>query len=720
MEFKRILLGKSFLFFLIALVFLNCFFFLYQQRDYNGHLMVYNQVYDQMLAELQDTSWDEAETICHDRYEEYLEWNFSGDPAFDEDPANADTMYVSSQLQSQYSYLLSYENYLTGIDEDVKKLQAVSFFSDPNSAAYKNTVKTAEDFGTMKNVTLTAGHDLAVTRVFQDNLADYSILLLLGLVCGLFLSERKSGLWPAIHASSGGRGKLACKRILILLIASFVGTFVIVGSKILLCGWFYNGLGEWDRIVQSIPKFQNTPVPMTIGQFWGMYLLVKAFGAFWIALVLWAVLSAISNLGLALCALGLLIGAEFACTAIFPSSMFAILRYCNIFSYVNYVDVFTNYLNLSFFGLLITGSSLVLVILPFLIALFIWLNIRIASNKKPISAENPLLRMMDRFRKKIDPVVSRGNLLGMELKKILIKRKGIVLILALIVVLTQMSPPTKEYNPLDMYLQYYEEKFAGPITEETVIKIQNEIESVQDADQMSALNRLLMECESAPEGAWLLRTNPYDAIWSNNRSNYHRNTALIAMLFLVLLMTNIYSQENQSNMTVQLFTSPRGRGVLWRKKMLVSLILTSIVWLSVYGAELILVTKYYGKINCLAAPMNSLSFFRNWSWNGSLGAAFALYYGLKFMSLFAVSQVCMLLSGFAQKNQNAILLCCGVVLVPAALAAIGSNAAAMVSLLMPVATVENFQQAWVFLLTAGIGAGATVTSWYLQTKRYRC
>ena len=719
MEFKRVLLGKSFLFFLVLLLVLNGFFFLYQQRDYNGYLMVYNGIYDEMLTELEDTPWDEAAEICRTGYEEYLAWNFSDRETFNSDPVNSDTMYVYSQLQSQYTYLMSYENYLAGIDEDVKKLQAVSFFSDPNSVAYKNTVKTAEDFNVMKGVTLTPGRDLAVTRVFQDDLADYSILLLLGLVCGLFLAERKSGLWPAIHAAPGGRAKLAGKRIAILLIAAFVGTYVIVGSKILLSGWFYHGLGEWDRMLQSIPMFQNTPVPMTVGQFWGMYLLVKALGAFWIALVLWAVLSAISNLGLALCALGLLVGLEFACTAILPSSMFAILRYCNIFSYVNYVDVFTNYLNLSFFGLLISGSMLVLVILPVLIAVFIWLDIRIAVNKKPISAENPLLRLVDKLRKKIDPFTSRGNLIGMEFKKVLIKRKGIFLLIALIVVLTQMNPPSREYDPLDMYLQYYEEKYAGPINEQTIANLQAEMETAAEPDRMAALSRLIMECEMAPEGAWMLPTNRYEAIWSNNLNNYHRNTALIAMLFLVLLLSNIGSQEKQSNMTIQLITSPLGRTVLWRKKLTVSLTMASLVWLLVYGTELILVTKFYGKIGWLAAPMNSLSMFQDWSWNGSLGAVMALYYGLKLMSLFAVAQVCVLLSGLCQKNQSAILLCTGVILVPAALAAIGSDAAAMVSLLLPVSTVEHFRQAWVFLLTAGVGIGAAAASWYLQAKRYR-
>ena len=30
------------------------------------------------------------------------------------------------------------------------------------------------------------------------------------------------------------------------------------------------------------------------------------------------------------------------------------------------------------------------------------------------------------------------------------------------------QPPERKYDPLNMYYQYYQEKYAGPITEETL------------------------------------------------------------------------------------------------------------------------------------------------------------------------------------------------------------------------------------------------------------
>lgn len=129
-------------------------------------------------------------------------------------------------------------------------------------------------------------------------------MILVAIVCGLLVAERNEGLWTMIYATSGGQSRLALRRVGILLGASWIATVVLVGMRILLCGWVYHGLGEWDRPLQSIQMFYNVPTPMTVGQFWLVYMTVKAFGAFWVGLVLWTILSAISNLALALGHLG--------------------------------------------------------------------------------------------------------------------------------------------------------------------------------------------------------------------------------------------------------------------------------------------------------------------------------------------------------------------------------------------------------------------------------
>ena len=670
MEAKRVLKNPLFLATLAALLLLNAFFFIYQQTDGQGDFREYGNAYHQEIVALADLSWEEGLARCEIAEQEVLENWGSGN--------NIQRHSVIEQITAQYEYLLSYEDYLGKIDADAAKLQSVSLFADPDSTAYQNTVKTAEDFHAMDGVDLSMGHDLAVTEVFADKWADYSIVILICVVCGLFVAERKEGLWPMIYAAPGGRWKLVCKRIGILFAAAWIGTVLIVGSKILLCGWVFHGLGEWDRVLQSFPMFQNVPTPVTVGQFWLLYIAVKAMGAFWIGLVLWAVLSAISNLGLALTAAGLLMGLEFACTAIPSSSMFAVLRYVNVFSYVDFIPVFSRYLNISVFGSLISGSDLVLAILPFLCLIFAGLNVLIVERKHPIGASNRLLHWADGVLRKLDPQMPRCG----EFGKLLVKRKGAILLAVLAIIAIRMEEPPRAYVPYDPYIQHYQSEYAGPIKEDTITALEEALSNAMDTGNQIGLQSVLDSAQNAPEGAWIVPTAPYDAIWSNNLNNYHRRTALITMLFLVLTLAPISSQERQNNMTVLLTSTSGGRKRLWLQKQLVLLTVTAFVWLMVYGGEVIHTVKAYGAFGCLSAPAFSLELFRN-APSIPLGDMLARYYGAKLLVLLLIGEICFALSSRCSKNRDAILVCCAVLLIPAALAAIGSAVGEYLSMLIP-------------------------------------
>lgn len=678
MELRRILLGKTFLFLLAALVCLNGFFFLWQQADFSGDFQSYPEMYHTVVEECKVSGLEPVIAFDEGAYD-----NIVADPTWGQQPENYLRLQAGDQVMAQYAHLQSYGQYLENVQTQAKKLQSVSIFGDPDSFAYKNTVKTAGDFAPLLGAEVIFGHDLAVTKVFEDEWADYSCLLLMAAVCALFLSERKEGLWPMIHAASGGRGRLAVRRIGILFLAAWVATLALFGSKILLSGWLYHGFGEWDRLLQSIPLFYNVPEAVTIGEFWGFYLVVKALGNFLIGLILWTILSSIANTALAFCAAGLMLGAEFACTAILPSSMFAVLRYCNIFSYIRFFEVFSAYLNLPIFGFLISGSDLVLVLIPPLCTVFAVASVQIARKKHPVAPQNRLLRFVDRQMRKIDPKISGGSLFAQEAKKLLLLRGGALLLIAFLVVTWKIAPPDREYDPLDIYYQYYQDKYAGSITEDTIEALQSELEKAVEPERYSALSQMIRDAESASAGSWLVPTAPYEAVWSDNYGNYHRSTALIAMLFLVLTLSPISSQERQCDMTVLLQSTSGGRKRLRNTKQLLLLLLTVLLWAVLVGAELYKTVGYWDSFTCLAAPMYSLPDFRYTGWGIPLGSALILYYLAKLAVMVVIAEIVFFLSGRCTKNRDAILLSCGVLLIPAGLAAIGSGAGEWLSLLLP-------------------------------------
>ena len=151
MEAKRVLRHPLFLATLAALLILNAFFFIYQQTDGQGDFREYGNAYYRELTALADLSWEEGLARCEIAEQEVFENWGSGN--------NVQRYEIIQQLMAQYEYLLDYEAYLDKIDADAAKLQSVSLFADPDSVAYQNTVKTAEDFHAMEGVDLSMGHD---------------------------------------------------------------------------------------------------------------------------------------------------------------------------------------------------------------------------------------------------------------------------------------------------------------------------------------------------------------------------------------------------------------------------------------------------------------------------------------------------------------------------------------------------------------------------------
>ena len=326
---------------------------------------------------------------------------------------------------------------------------------------------------------------------------------------------------------------------------------------------------------------------------------------------------------------------------------------------------------------------MVLAILPFLCLVFAGLNVLIVERKHPVNASNRLLHWADGMVCKLDPKLPRCG----EFGKLLVKRKGAILLAVLAIVAIRMEEPPRAYVPYDPYIQHYQSEFAGPITEDTLTALEKALSNAMDSGNQIGLTTVLESAQNAPEGAWILPTAPYDAIWSNNLNNYHRRTALITMLFFVLTLAPIASQERQNNMTVLLTSTSGGRKRLWLRKQLVILAVTAFVWLMVYGGELIHTVKAYGAFQCLSAPAFSLELFHN-APSIPLGGMLTLYYGAKLLVLLVIGEVCFALSSRCSKNRDAILVCCAVLLIPAALAAIGSAVGELLSFMIPLGGAE--------------------------------
>lgn len=683
MEFKRILLSKSFIFLLIALLIISAYFFVYKSTSSGVDMLYRGRVYDELIREYSAYTPEEGIEKCEEYEDNAVEQMIEG--TWERTPEASLRLELVKQIRDQLSHLAGYNEYVIGIQKNAERLQSISLFSDKNSFSYKNTVKTARDFADLRSVEVTLCHDLAVTEVFSDKWTDIISLIPIFLVCGLFLAERKNKMDALVYAAPNGRGRLAAKRVCILLIASFITVVILFGSKILLNAVLYNGLDEWGRSLQSISVFYNVPYKMTIGEFWIWFLMIKTLGVFLIGLIAWLIETVFSSISAAIGVLFIIAGVEYGLTFIPLSSLFAPLRYINIFTYIDYFPVFRRYLNLNMLGAAVSGNEAACSVLFALCTVLLICAATVAIKRRPVREGEGRSLFLDNFRKKLDALLSGGTLFVKEAKKLLVYKKGLVVLIIMLVLLMHLDAPIRDELPIDMYLDHYKEKYEGPINEEVIESLRDELDAANETERIAAIKLLISQCSIARKGSWIVPSAPYEALFEVQA--YHYTVALSALLFLILLVSPMLAEEREAGVTTLVRSTRKGRLTLWATKHLLLFSLAFLVWLTVYGIEIKNITDAYGDFSSLSAPLSSLVFLPFNVWDISVGEMMVFVYGMRLLTLLTAAEICALLSQMCARSSGAIIINISVLLLPAALAAIGSSIGERISLLMPLTVI---------------------------------
>ena len=588
-------------------------------------------------------------------------------------------MELLDTLMGQLEHLRSYPEYLNQVQNNVASMKALSIFNKEGSFSSRNIEKTGRDFPT--EVELQLDTDYAVTALVTDSLGSYSLLFFTLFLALQFLVERKRGLWSLVHGTPEGRQRLAIRRGGILLLGVVIGTLVLLGGKLIFFILRYGGLGSLSRNVQSIAVFDDFPWVMPVWVFLLGYFLLKIIGMWLVGLAVWAILQSVNHLPLAICAAGIALASEYALFRFIPDSyVIVFLRYVNLFALVDVPKIALHYLNLNFFGWPVQGFLLSLGLIPPVLALLFGANILLAARKKPVSRQNSLLALADRIRAPFSRLVGHLHLFGMELYKILWLQKGLLIILLVAVyafgVLDLQWPDNEMY---DSELSGYSASMQGPITEQTLREIDRQIKeysayypSEQILRQLQVLQRLREQCAdslAAQDGRWLIDAEPFAALMGfhgEEGQRYQREIAVVLLLALVLLLSAMVSQEQQSRVTQLLQGAARGGSVLWRKKLGASLLMTVLVWLIFEAGELWQIISQYDAI-ALAAPAQSMQFFADFPYRLSLGAVAACYLLLRLLAMLVASGIILLISCYCRQNNLSLLAACGALTLPACL-----------------------------------------------------
>ena len=655
--------------------------------------------------------------------------------------------YVAiNNLLAQNDYLTGYGGWLDNIQKNKDNLLTFSIFNDPNSFSGRNIIKTADEFEKLQGVELALGADGAVDTFMTFPLTDFFLLAVLLLVALSFLEERKAGLWSVVHAAPRGRLRLAVRRAAILLGTSVVGVLLLYGTNLVLAFSLYGGIGDLDRAVQSVEALGKLPMLTTVGGFLVRFFLLRVAAAFLVSLLLWLMLTAINNVKYTIIVAAGALAAEYSLYTFLPvQSVFNILKYFNLFTYISLSDLYTNYLNIDIFSYPLGIRSISQLALIPLCPLLTVVCVYVHCHKKPVAGRDLLGRVAYKLNSVTDKFLRRLHLFGMELHKTLWIQKGIVITALLVYVAFGLSytasiPIT---SSAEQAAQYYTAEFAGEITDDTFTRIkkgQAELDATETAYEKAQtdfenglieypeLDKYSREAASAriksdglanvrsraedlrDKGAaegftpWLIDETPFVSIYGNRAQGNQQQAALVAILALTLLLAGSMAYERQSGMTYLLKSTVRGRGALVLRKLLLAAVMTTLVWAVVYGMEVYTLLSSF-EISAWSAPARNLSMLTAFSPNCSITGWLVLLYVFRWMMLLCGAVIVLFVSSCLKRIEAAYISASAVMLLPSLLYAyIGIGIFRPLSIIMPVAAMP--------ILTVDNGAMTAYMPWF--------
>lgn len=658
-EFKRVHLKWNTLILLIGLILCQIFVYIYNETTFES------------VSEIRERIAQTKEAIEKNDYE---------------------------MLSYQTEYFNEYGIYCETI---VKNAERMLGNVEAGSYSQQNIIKTVEDFKDTADIKLTYGIDERIISFTNFGITDYLILAFLVYIIVRYFEGRRTGLEMVVRAGAKGRFGLTISRIGILAADSVAVTGIFYFVQYLLTSFLYGF--EDDRLIQSVSVFKECNIVMTEGQFFIVYALMKAIALLTFAMLIWFIMHIFQSMMVSVAALAVI----FACQYIIYdkiqyTSHYVTAKFINLFSWLDVKNLFAKYFNIDIFGIpvgireLFFLSIIIIGSLAFVIVLrevFCYGKIELTFIKRIYTK---LLTFIDRHRR-------QGFIFTWELKKVLIKGRGIIVLIIVMIIAKDYIVDT------DLQLSYggslksdYYIKYGYDVSEEMyndISSAKNEYnkaveeyeEAVKeyDADKINRADLLVYETKLSEKSqrqefflqveqdiayvekmrengknAMLITRDSYDYLFAKNNHIVDLRKMIIVLLAAIFLLGGIFTADRQTGAMNLIKAAGKGRKTLFYSKIGTGILLVTLCSAAMFFVELYNIWKIYGFVG-LECPAYSFYLFEKLPFGISMGAFILLWYVCRWLVIMSVCMIIMCISGMAKSATASMWISIGLLAIPA-------------------------------------------------------
>ena len=595
-EIKKFWQYRSLIVILILALLLNLGVFVYSQRGNRllrsewGHVVELTQAFSDVeeaqayVAEKQDqliqaTMAPQTDTADFEELEK--EWNRQGTILY----------WFRDRLQ----YVSSYEKFLNQMEAQAAKSGQISIFKqDPFTV--NRAQKTWEAFEKLKGTQLELLVSEGFSGLFDYQAADYIVVVsLLLLSTSILLSDGDQR--KMIRSCKCGRYRLSAVKLVSALFYGACYTILTYVSLIVLSFYLY-GTDGWSAPVQSVEAFRNCSLSLTCGQFLVLAYIGKLFVALFVILFFSAVTTVAGNM-----TGGYVFSILLYMISVWRYQKLPVLASTVRLKKVNLAAVLDCSAWLGHYEVLAFGEKAIplakIIIIYWIVeSIGCWFLAWIAGAKNQGKRQLRKLRvagvdrLWNRFVEHV--LIGHTSVFFHTCYQFAVTFRGVLLyavaVICTFVCLQNLDAPIQDEQTVTY--QSYLMTVGGSWSEETDQFVQEEGKRLSDMKEVpwskreafrqitdqNERARSLYERGNAVETVGIVDENMVESVFHN--SNEKVIYAVICLLFQCIGISFIVCGD--APMRVVLRTCKKGRGVLYRRKCLLSLGYSLILYLTVF------------------------------------------------------------------------------------------------------------------------------------------
>lgn len=677
-----------------------------------GDLLTLYSTFNQANASSPDSVWhnivEQAKKEHQQAYKQYTQSPYFGH----QERINKDA-FLTELIRQQYENIDLFRTDMNEMQKRAEEMLSVSIFYEKDSFAYRNIVKTVQDFTPLRSLPLDLGLEEGLTTGSQWWSTDIAMAVMLFLLCTiLFHLEKEEGLTPLIRATRNGKLRTYGAKLTVLSVLTVVLTLLFYGSILIIAQQLF-GFGDLDRYIQSMSSFDRAVEPMTVGQYIIDYIGLKIAINFLFAWVLTTLFLILRRTSTIYAALAVIVGGSFICyVLIHPNSYVNGLKYLNIAAFYDTYQLIADYRNLHVFGFSIRKDMLTLVVGGAMLLLLPLLNAWLHSIDRSGRSRITGMRWINRSRAFLFQSRRTNSLFQHEWYKLLnMGNSFLILVLACLIAYQHIDQEERRFDMESViYNHYAAQLFGGKLDADKLTYLQkerakftalpkqfatwdakfssNEIDFPTYNQEKIKIEEFAKQEKSflhvEKQRDYLLQLQKERGITGGfvnvissdalfNRQQDDLRDALIFTLLLLIGLSPLLALDYRNSMMTVLRSTLHGRGRLFAYKHMIAYLYSIILLCILQFPKFYNMIAHYPRIDW-HAPVQSIEVLGHLDWPVTIIEYVIATSLLQIAGILLLVNVILLLAIHVQKQMLMLLTATTIVVMPLCLQYVGVNA----------------------------------------------